>query len=387
MKESIKVVKSSMPPFEEYAEEIRELWDTHWLTNNGSKHNELEVKMKEFLDVKNLELFVNGHLALELLINMMDLSGEVITTAFTFPSTTHAIVRNGLTPVFCDINRYDMTIDADKIEELITEKTSAILPVHIFGNPCDVEKIDKIAEKHNLKVIYDAAQSFGVKVGGKGIGTFGDASMFSLHATKSFHTIEGGAVTFNDDLMKEKLMKLRTFGCINKRGGGRNIVGINAKMNEFQASMGLCNLRHYQAEIEKRKSIYHYYLDKLSDVKGVRTIGDMPTIEKNYTYFPIVIDPDNYGLSRDDLFDSFIKNDIHPKKYFYPLMTDYDCYKDHYGEADIPVSRYIADNVLALPMYADLKHDDVDRIHAILIEGGSQSIQQGSERVGREDKL
>lgn len=368
MEKSIKVVRSSMPPFEEYVEEIRKIWDSVWLTNNGAIHQELEYKLKEYLKVKNLELFVNGHMALETVIALMNLSGEVITTPFTFSSTTHAIVRNGLAPVFCDINPTDMNIDVDKIEALITDKTSAIIPVHIFGNPCDVDKIDEIAKKYDLKVIYDAAQTFGVTINGKGIGIFGDASICSLHATKSFHSIEGGVVTFNEDEMKENLAKVRSFGFVKKNGV--NIIGLNAKMNEFQAAMGICNLRHFNEEIAKRKLVYERYRENLGTVKGINLIPKKVNVLSNYTYFPIIINSEDYGFSRDQLNEILITNNIYSKKYFAPLIIDYDCYKDKYGNSNVPVARYIANSVLALPMYADLGFDDVDKICNIIERRG-----------------
>ena len=242
----ILVTRSSMPEYEEYIEEIKDIWDSHWLTNMGAKHNELE----KYLKVDHVSLFSNGHMALELLIQALHLTGEVITTPFTFASTTHAIVRNGLTPVFCDVNPEDYTMDVSKIEALITDKTSAIIPVHVYGNLCDVEAIEAIAKKHHLKVIYDAAHTFGVTYKGRGVATFGDASMFSFHATKVFHTIEGGAVCFNGEQngLKEDLYGLKNFGIRNEVVV--DAVGANSKMNEFQAAMGLCNLRHLDGEIE-----------------------------------------------------------------------------------------------------------------------------------------
>lgn len=251
MKEKILVTRSSMPSLEEYVEMIKPIWDTHWLTNMGENHNKLQEQLQEYLQVDGVSLFTNGHLALELLIQAMELTGEVITTPFTFASTTHAIVRNGLTPVFCDIDPETYTMDAEKIESLITEKTSAILPVHVYGNVCNVQEIEKIAKRHNLKVIYDAAHAFGVKVGEKGIGAFGDASMFSFHATKVFNTIEGGAIAYSEAALEDKLYNLKNFGIADEET--IESIGSNAKMNEFQAAMGLCNLLHITEEIQKRK--------------------------------------------------------------------------------------------------------------------------------------
>ena len=351
-----------MPEFEEYIEEIRELWDTHWLTNMGTKHKNLESQLLYYLNVPNITLFTNGHLALECIIAALDLRGEVITTPFTFASTTHAIVRNGLKPVFCDINPDDYTIDVEKIESLITEKTSAIIPVHVYGNVCDVEAIDRIAKKHNLKVIYDAAHTFGVTVNGQGIGTFGDASMFSFHATKVFNTIEGGAVTYNDSSIKQVLNDLKNFGITSPETV--EYVGGNAKMNEFQAAMGICNLRHVNGEIIKRKKVVERYIDNLKDITGIKLSKEQVDVESNYAYFPVVFD--GYKMTRDGVFEKLKDNDIVARKYFYPLTNSFECYKDRYDVDETPVAKYIAERVLTLPLYADLALEDVDRICEII---------------------
>ena len=262
---TINVTRSSMPPFEEYTEEIKDIWQSHWLTNMGVKHQKLQAELKEYLGVENIELLTNGHMALELSLQALNLQGEVITTPFTFASTTHAIVRNGLKPVFCDINPVDFTIDVNKIEALITDKTCAIMPVHVYGNICDVETIEKIAQKYELKVIYDAAHAFGVKYKGKGAGCFGDVSCFSFHATKVFNTIEGGAACFKDKDFGLDLYRLKNFGI---RGPEKvDAVGANAKMNEFCAAMGLCNLKHIDEEIAKRKVVVDRYREILGDVE------------------------------------------------------------------------------------------------------------------------
>jgi dTDP-4-amino-4,6-dideoxygalactose transaminase len=358
----IQVTKSSMPKFEEYIEEIRELWDTHWLTNMGAKHKALESQLLDYLKASNITLFTNGHLALECIITALDLTGEVITTPFTFASTTHAIVRNGLKPVFCDINPDDYTIDVEKIESLITEKTSAIIPVHVYGNVCDVETIDRIAKKHNLKVIYDAAHTFGVTVNGQGIGTFGDASMFSFHATKVFNTIEGGAVTYNDFSIKQVLNDLKNFGITGPETV--EYVGGNAKMNEFQAAMGICNLRHVNGEIIKRKKVVERYIDNLREITGIRLSQEQAGVESNYSYFPVVFD--SYKMTRDEVFETLKENDIIARKYFYPLTNSFECYKDLYDIQKTPVAKWVAERVLTLPLYADLALEDVDRICEII---------------------
>ena len=362
MKKLIQVTRSSMPEFEEYIEEIRELWDTHWLTNMGTKHKNLESQLLYYLNVPNITLFTNGHLALECIIAALDLRGEVITTPFTFASTTHAIVRNGLKPVFCDINPDDYTIDVEKIESLITEKTSAIIPVHVYGNVCDIEAIDRIAKKHNLKVIYDAAHTFGVTVNGQGVGTFGDASMFSFHATKVFNTIEGGAVTYNDSSIKQVLNDLKNFGITGPETV--EYVGGNAKMNEFQAAMGICNLRHVDDEILKRKLVVERYNLNLGDIEGIRLPKEQDGVESNYAYFPIVFE--DFKKTRDEVFEELKTNNINARKYFYPIVNSFDCYNDDYCPENTPVAKYIAERVLTLPLYSDLSHDDVDRICEII---------------------
>ncbi|MDC7236617.1 MAG: DegT/DnrJ/EryC1/StrS family aminotransferase [Sphaerochaetaceae bacterium] len=360
---SIQVTKSSMPNYEEYIEEIKELWDTHWLTNNGVKHKKFESLLIEYLNVNNLTLYVNGHLALENIISAMNLKGEIITTPFTFISTTQAIIRNNIKPVFCDINDENYTIDVDNIESLITEKTSAILPVHVYGNVCDVKRIYEIAQKYNLKVIYDAAHCFGVKVNGKGIGTFGDASMFSFHATKVFNSIEGGALTYNDSSLKSILNSMKNFGIVDAEN--INNIGFNGKMNEFQAAMGICNLRHIDAEVLKRKQVFERYLSNLENIKGIKLLREQKGVKKNYAYFPVVFD--GYKLNRDEVFEELKKNDIYARKYFYPLANSFDCLKNYFDNNNTPVAKYISERVLTLPLYADLSLDDVDRICNIIV--------------------
>ncbi len=363
---SINVTRSSMPDFEEYIKEIEPLWESRWLTNMGEKHNELQDRLNSYLAVKNTSLFTNGHLALEAVLAAMKLCGEVITTPFTFASTTQAIVRNGLTPVFCDVKEDDYTIDADKIEELITDKTCAILPVHVYGNVCDIEKIEAIAKKHNLKVIYDAAHAFGVKVGKRGIGDFGDASMFSFHATKVFNTIEGGCVTYSDDNLTKQLRIQKNFGMENAESYPE-IAG-NAKMNEFQAAMGICNLRHIDTEIEKRKAVVHRYIERLGTIDGIKIWKEQNGITHNYAYFPVVFSKEIFGKNRDEVAESLLKEGIFARKYFYPLTNEFECYMGKFELNQTPIAKEAAQNVLTLPLYADLKTEDVDRICDIILK-------------------
>lgn len=364
--DKVLVTKSSIPSYEEYCEEIKDIFDSHWLTNMGEKHKKLQNELESYFDCKYVSLYTNGHLALENAIVSFNFErgGEVITTPFTFISTTHAIVRNGLKPVFCDINEDDYTIDVNKIESLITDKTVAILPVHVYGNICDVEKIEEIAKKHNLKVIYDAAHAFGVKYKNIGIANFGDMSMFSFHATKVFNTIEGGCVCFNDDNKVVLMNDLKNFGI----HGPESIqyVGGNAKMNEFQAAMGICNLRHVDEWILQRKKVVEHYIDRLSNIDGIKLCKPQKNVESNYAYFPVIFD--NYKYTRDEIFEKLKKNDIYARKYFYPLTNDCECYKDQYDINDTPVAKYISDRVLTLPLYPDLEVEIIDKICKIILE-------------------
>ena len=364
MNKPIYVTKSSMPSFEEYTEEIKELWESCMLTNMGVKHKKLEAMLKVFLDCPNITLFTNGHMALECILEAFELEGEVITTPFTFPSTVHAITRKGLKPVFCDIDFYDYTIDTKKLEELVTEKTCAVLPVHIYGNLCNVEEIDRLAKKHHIKVIYDAAHAFNVTLNGINAANFGDASMFSFHATKVFNTIEGGAVTYKDENLIKRLNNLKNFGITGQESV--EAIGTNAKMNEFQAAMGICNLRHITDEINKRKTVWDKYFDNLWDVKGITFQKQREGIKGNYAYFPVIFN--GYKKSRDHVFEELKSNDIFARKYFYPVINACGCYCDKYDSKNTPVAEYISERVLTLPLYADLSLRDVDRICKIILE-------------------
>ncbi|MDO5423998.1 MAG: DegT/DnrJ/EryC1/StrS family aminotransferase [Eubacteriales bacterium] len=365
---SILVTRSSMPPIEDYVEEIKPIFESHYLTNMGPIYKKFQKQLIRYLQVPELSLFVNGHMALEMAIQALELrkeGGEVITTPFTFASTTHAIVRNGLKPVFCDIRPDDYTIDAEKIESLITEKTVAIIPVHVYGNICDVETIAAIAEKYNLKVIYDAAHAFGVTYKGIGIGNFGDASMFSFHATKVFNTIEGGAVAFHDRKYRVPLHELKNFGIHGPED--TLAVGGNAKMDEFRAAMGICNLRRIDECIEARKKVYDRYVERLDNVKGICLSKHQENVVANYAYFPVLFEPAEFGKSRDIVFDELEQADIHARKYFYPAINEMSCYKEKYKDQTTPVAHKIARKVLTLPMYEELSLEDVDRICDIIL--------------------
>lgn len=362
-REPVRVARSSMPPFEEYAGMIKELWDSRWLTNMGELHHKLEVQLKEYLKASRLSLFVNGHMALETAIKAFGLTGEVITTPFTFASTTHAIVQNGLTPVFCDIRPDDYTLDADKLEALITDRTSAILPVHVYGNICQIDKIQEIAARHGLKVIYDAAHAFGELCQGRSAAEFGDASMFSFHATKVFHTIEGGALAYHDPEMDQVVNGLKNFGIMDEETVA--LVGGNGKMNEFQAAMGLCNLKYIEENIEKRGRLHRQYRERLGGIEGIRLCPEMPEVKRNYAYMPVVFE--GYKKSRDQVAAQLEAREIYPRKYFYPCVNAYACYRDRFRPEDTPIAYRISMEVLTLPMYADLPLDTVDEICDIIL--------------------
>lgn len=360
----ILVTKSFLPPLGEYIEQCKKIWDSHWLTNDGELCKKFVAESQNYLKVSNMVPFVNGHLALEIAIKALGLKGNVITTPFTFASTTHALINNGLEPRFCDINLNDFTIDSDIIEALIDENTSAILPVHVFGNPCDVAKINKISQNYSLKVIYDAAHVFGVEIDGVGIGNFGDVSMFSLHATKVFHSIEGGLLTFHDKDLERQFNLYKNFGITGPETV--EAVGLNAKMNEFQAAMGLVNLRYIDDEIAARKLLAECYRDNLCDIEGINYLNDTAGVKHNYAYFPIIIDPQFFGITRNQLHEKLKEFNIYTRKYFYPLTTDYECYKNKYKADHLINSICISDKILTLPIYGTLTLENVFNICEII---------------------
>ena len=361
------VTQPLLPDIKDFENQVEDIWESKWLTNMGKKHQELETSLKDILKVPNVSLFNNGTIALLTALKAMDLpyGSEVITTPFTFAATPHCIVWNGCKPIFCDIEPDTMTIDADKIEDLITPNTSAILGVHVYGFPCDVEKIEKIAKKHNLKVIYDAAHAFSTEINGRGIGTFGDITMFSFHATKLFNTIEGGCLTYNDSSLVKKIYNLRNFGIQNEEIV--EDVGINGKMNEFQAAMGIENLKIYKKEQEKRAKIKKFYDENISKIKGIR-LPKMPDgVTNSYQYYPIVIE-DNYPLSRDELYEKFKAQNILTRKYFYPACIDYDCYKNNIEVkiGNFDTTNDIKHRVLCLPFYGNLSDEVLNKIVEVL---------------------
>ncbi len=368
---AINVTRSSLPKIEDYVEEIRPIFESHILTNMGPVYKKFQRMLIEYLEVPYLSMFVNGHMALEIAIQALDVKrdhGEVITTPFTFVSTTHAIVRNGLNPVFCDIKTDDYTLDPAKIESLITDNTVAIMPVHVYGNVCDVEAIDEIAKTHNLKVIYDGAHAFAEKYKGVGVGNFGDATMFSFHATKVFNSIEGGAIAFRDKKYRKALHELKNFGIHSPEIV--DAIGGNAKLDEFRAAMGICNLRRVEECMRKRKVIYDWYNERLRGVPGIRFCKPNPNATCNYAYYPLVFDREEFGKSRDEVFDSLLQHGINARKYFYPAVNELAVYRNVYNSTNTPVAHDISLNIITLPIYEELSLEEVDMICDIILSCG-----------------
>lgn len=330
----------------------------------GNQHQELESALMEYLNVPFLSLFCNGTLALQIAFKALKLKGEVITTPFTFPATVNALYQNNLEPIYCDIKFDDFNLNPEMIEELITSKTSAILPVHVFGNPCNIEQISKIAEDCNLKVVYDAAHCFGVKYNNKGIGNYGDISMFSFHATKIFHTLEGGCLTYNNQEFKQQLSLLKNFGIKNEEEV--ILPGTNAKMNELQAAIGLLNLNLVEMEIKKRKNLSSIYRENLKNIEGIKFFDEKKDVKHNYQYFPILINESEFKVNRDYVYEFLKKYNIFSRKYFYPLCTDYSFSKKE-EEYKIPNARKIVNQILCLPLYGELTGENVVKICDILL--------------------
>lgn len=355
----ITVTKTKLPSLEKYNRYLKKIWKANWVTNDGQLVQTLEKKLEKYLGVKNLILVTNGTLALQLPIKALGLKGEVITTPFTFAATTNVIMWEGLTPVFANIDPQTFNLDPGDVERKITPHTSAIMPVHVYGNPCAVEKLQKIATKHKLKIIYDAAHAFGVKHKNQSILNFGDVSTLSFHATKVFNTIEGGAIIAKDKKIYEKLRLLRNFGI--EHNGDSVMPGINAKMNEFQAAMGLCNLGLVKGQIKKRKQLYQLYKHNLSDIPDIQ-FQRIVTPDYNYSYMPILF-PNKE--TRDKIYDKLASQNIYPRKYFYPLTSNLKHLSGVVTQSvrnELSVTNSIADRIMCLPLYGDLKNNDVKRI-------------------------
>ncbi|MEH2228727.1 MAG: DegT/DnrJ/EryC1/StrS family aminotransferase [Nostoc sp.] len=364
----IYVTRPILPSLDRITEKLREIWDSKWLTNNGPQHCLLETQLKNLLKVPYLSLFNNGTIALIIACQSLRLTGEVITTPFTFPATPHVLSWNNIKPIFCDIDPVTMNIDADKIESMITPQTSAILGVHVYGTPCDVVKIQEIADKYGLKVIYDAAHAFGVEIDGVGIGSFGDISMMSFHATKLFHTVEGGALIFKESNLKTRIDFLKNFGIKNEE----EVVmpGINGKMNEIQAAIGLVVLDYIEDERNKRKVLVDTYKECLKDVPGIKLLPEDNIFTKSYQYFVIRIEEKIFGRSRNYVYQKLKEYNVFTRKYFSPLCSDYPCYKQlpSASIANLPVANIVAQQVLSLPLYGDLTPDEIEKICSILLE-------------------
>ncbi|MDF9866987.1 dTDP-4-amino-4,6-dideoxygalactose transaminase [Bacilli bacterium PM5-3] len=355
--EKIFVAKPTLPDFDDYTSEIKDIWETKQLSNFGPKYEKFKNLLKENFDYKNIDIQVNGHLLLENMLNCIE-KGEVITTPFTFISTTLAIKNAGHDVVFCDINETDYNINVDEIEKLITSKTVAIVPVHVFGNPCDVEKLDEIAEKYNVKIIYDAAHALACQYKNVDIGNFGDASMFSFHATKVFNTIEGGMGVFKDENFCEKVKQMSNFG-LNSNAVSE-FRGINSKYNEFQASMGIANLKNLKTSIEKRKIITEKYDVAFKDIDGLKIQIRNKDVVYNYAYYPVVI-KDNFRTNIDNLIRELNEKNIYPRRYFYPAINDMPQFSN---DKETPVARKVSQNIICLPIYDSLEEENINRIIA-----------------------
>lgn len=366
MDKPVYVTRPYLPPREDFERELDGIWQRDLLTNNGPEVKRLQAALQSFFGAPQVELFVNGHQALDVAIKGLGLSGEVITTPYTFASTTHALTLNGIKPVFCDVRASDLTMDSEQIESLITKKTTAILPVHVYGHPCETAAIEQIAHKYGLKVLYDAAHTFGVTVGGESLALKGDVAMLSFHATKLFHSIEGGALVYSDSNLTRLFTAYRNFGI---EGEERvDFVGGNAKMNEFQAAMGLCTLPHVPQLIKERKAITERYRENIGMVAGITMFypDKAPNVGYNYAYLPVLIDEAMFGESRDALYERLKTENIFARRYFYPIVPEFGCYRAQYKEAELPVARRAGQQILCLPIYNGLELVTVDEICRII---------------------
>lgn len=360
--EKIFITRPYLPPLDEFVKSLEEIWESKWLTNIGKFHREFEAGLCDHLGVKYISLFANGTLALITALQVLRITGEVITTPFSFVATTHALHWNGIKPVFCDIEPEFCNLDPEKIEAAITPKTAAILPVHVYGNPCRVERIAEIADTYGLKVIYDACHAFGVRLKGNSILNYGDLSILSFHATKVFTTFEGGAIVCQDEKTKKRIDYLKNFGF----AGETTVVGpgINAKMNEFQAALGLLQLKYIDEAIEKRKRIAELYRSHLGNIKGIKIFKDIEGVRHNYSYLPILIDQKEFGKSRDEVYEDLKKYNIYTRRYFYPLISQFPTYKGlpSAAEDNLPIAEKITKQILCLPVYPDLELETVEDV-------------------------
>lgn len=366
-KKVITVTSPLLPSLDDFMPYLQDIWNRKWLTNNGHYHQELEKALCEYLKVPYISLFTNGTLPLITALQALRITGEVITTPYSFVATTHSLWWNGIKPVFVDIDPVTGNIDPDKIEAAITPRTTAIMPVHVYGQPCDTKRIQEIADKYGLKVIYDAAHAFGVEVNGESILNAGDMSTLSFHATKVYNTIEGGALVMHDEATKKRIDYLKNFGF----AGETTVVapGINSKMDEVRSAYGLLNLKQVDAAIEVRHKVANQYREALRDVPGIRVMEDMPGVRHNYSYFPIFIDAERYGMTRDELYFKMKENNVLGRRYFYPLISEFSTYRglESARPENLPVATHIANTVICLPMYHSLTDDDVKRIIAQIV--------------------
>jgi len=363
----IYVTRPVLPPKENFFSRVSDIWEAQWLTNMGEQHKEFEKKLIDVLKVPYLSIFNNGMNALLAAIRSLGIyDGEIITTPFTFAATPHSISWNGITPVFCDIDPIRMTLDPECLEPLITEKTRAILPVHVFGTVCDVHRIEKIAQKHGLKVLYDGAHVFGTEIDGVGIGNFGDITMFSFHATKLFHSAEGGALTCKDLSTKKEIDELKNFGIISEDEVRR--VGLNGKMNEIQAALGLCVLEEIEHERKERERIKRTYIEELKGIDGISFLPDIPGVKHSLQYFVIRIDGKTFGRNRDYVYEELKKYNVFARKYFYPLCSNFACYSGLVSASpdNLPVANRVVNETLSMPFYGALSDDDITRICTVI---------------------
>lgn len=360
--EQITVTSPLLPDLDEYNELLKDIWQRKWITNNGEYHHRLEAALCEYLKVPYISLFTNGTLPLITALQALRISGEVITTPFSFVATTHSIWWNGLKPVFVDIDPSNCGLDPDKIEAAITPRTTAIMPVHCYGKPCDTKAIQEIADKYGLKVIYDAAHAFGVEVNGESILNAGDISTLSFHATKVYNTIEGGAMVMKDAETKKRIDYLKNFGFANET----TVVapGINSKMDEMRAAYGLLNLKQVDAAIEARHQVAIKYREALKDVPGIRFFEDVPGVRQNYSYFPIFVNEKEYGMSRDALYELLKSHSVLGRRYFYPLISTFSTYRglESADPRNLPNATRLAEEVICLPMHHGLSDDNISRI-------------------------